>query len=214
MEVHVRVSAALVCFAIVEGLMESLVDVPVKRIFQWLYRLYGVRNKVSLGSHIHVGVGSVLASYNGLTVGDNTYISKYCTIECDGAIGSDVMLANNVGLIGRYDHDFHVVGKTIRKSPWIGDSDYSGPGKGLKIIVGDDVWVGYGAVVLSGVTIGRGAIIAAGSVVTKDVDAYAIVAGNPARQHGVRFTPEEIVEHERWLAKRENYAVEAIGAGQ
>ena len=133
-----------------------------------------------------------------------TYIGKYCTVECDGEIGKDVMLGNNVGLIGRYDHDFRIIGKSIRNAPWIGDPDYIGPGKGLKIIVGDDVWIGYGSVVLSGVSIGRGAIVAAGAVVTKDVNAYAVVAGNPARQVAVRFSPGEIVEHERSLAMKED----------
>ena len=49
------------------------------------------------------------------------------------------------------------------------------------IIVQDDVWIGYGATILSGLTIGQGAVIAAGSVVTKDVTPYSVVAGVPAR---------------------------------
>lgn len=51
-----------------------------------------------------------------------------------------------------------------------------------KIVVGDDVWIGAGAIILNGVTIGTGAVIGAGSVVTKDVAPYTIVAGNPARK--------------------------------
>jgi len=54
------------------------------------------------------------------------------------------------------------------------------------ITIGDDVWVGAGAVILPGVTIGRGAVVGAGSVVTKDVAPYAICAGNPARVLRVR----------------------------
>jgi acetyltransferase-like isoleucine patch superfamily enzyme len=183
---------------------------PMKRAWQWLYGFYGVRKKVSLGRNVHIGIGSILDSYNGLTVGDDTYIGKFCTVECDGQIGSGVMLGNCVGLIGRYDHDFRVVGKTIRRSPWIGDADYAGPGKGLKVIVGDDVWVGYGSIVLSGVTIGRGAIVAAGSVVTRDVEPYSIVAGNPARKRGDRFTAGEVVEHEWSLAQHED--TDVVGA--
>jgi acetyltransferase-like isoleucine patch superfamily enzyme len=153
---------------------------------------------------VHIGIGSILDSCNGLTVGDDTYIGKFCTVECDGQIGSGVMLGNCVGLIGRYDHDFRTIGKTIRQSPWIGDPDYNGPGKGLKVVVGDDVWIGYGSIVLSGVSIGRGAIVAAGSVVTKDVEPYAIVAGNPARKRADRFAGSEIVEHEWSLAQQES----------
>ena len=57
---------------------------------------------------------------------------------------------------------------------------------GGDVVVGDKVWIGYRAVVLPGVTIGEGAVIGACAVVTKDVEAYAIVAGNPARTIGER----------------------------
>jgi acetyltransferase-like isoleucine patch superfamily enzyme len=60
--------------------------------------------------------------------------------------------------------------------------------------IGNDVWIGYGAIVLGGVTIGDGAIIAAGSVVTKDVEAYSIYGGNPAKKITERFENNEIKE--------------------
>ncbi|WP_281015799.1 MULTISPECIES: CatB-related O-acetyltransferase [unclassified Mesorhizobium] len=60
------------------------------------------------------------------------------------------------------------------------------------IIVGNDVWIGTRATILSGVTIGDGAVVAAGSVVSKDVPPYAIVAGNPARFVKYRFSEEVI----------------------
>ncbi len=60
------------------------------------------------------------------------------------------------------------------------------------IIVGNDVWIGYGAVILSGVTVGDGAIIGARAVVTKDVPPYTIVGGVPARQIRKRFDEETI----------------------
>jgi acetyltransferase-like isoleucine patch superfamily enzyme len=65
-------------------------------------------------------------------------------------------------------------------------------------VIGDDVWVGYGAIILSGVTIGEGSIIAAGSLVTKDVEPYSVYAGVPARRMGDRFsTVEDREEHIR-----------------
>lgn len=168
----------------------------IKRLWQKIYHLYAIRKNVENGPNVHIGIGSILWAPRRLSVGNNVYIGKYCTVECDGIIGDNVMLANHVGLIGRYDHDYSCVGKPIRQTPWIGDHDYTGPGRNLQIVVGDDVWVGFGAVVLTGVTIGRGAIVAAGSVVTKDVEPYAIVAGNPARRVAQRFTENEIRQHE------------------
>ena len=58
------------------------------------------------------------------------------------------------------------------------------------VVIGNDVWLGLGSIILSGVTVGDGAVVGAGSVVTKDVPSFAIVAGNPARVIRYRFTPE------------------------
>jgi hypothetical protein len=68
------------------------------------------------------------------------------------------------------------------------------------IVVGHDVWIGYGAMVLSGVRIGNGAVIGARAVVASDVRPYAIVAGNPAQEVGRRFSDEQIeaLERIRW----------------
>lgn len=60
------------------------------------------------------------------------------------------------------------------------------------VVIGNDVWIGRGAAILSGVKIGNGAVIGAYSVVTKDVPAYSIVFGNPAKLLMKRFTPEQI----------------------
>jgi virginiamycin A acetyltransferase len=59
-------------------------------------------------------------------------------------------------------------------------------------VVGNDVWLGRGATILPGVTIGDGAVVAARSVVTKDVQPYEIVAGNPARAVRTRFEPDDV----------------------
>ena len=64
------------------------------------------------------------------------------------------------------------------------------------VIIEEDVWIASNVTILAGVTIGRGAVIGSGSVVRKNVPPYAVVAGNPAKVVGFKFTPEEIVVHE------------------
>ena len=66
------------------------------------------------------------------------------------------------------------------------------PSSGGDVIIGSDVWIGYGATILSGVNIGHGAVIAARSVVTRDVPPYTIVGGNPAKYIKSRFSEEQI----------------------
>ncbi|MFC7338107.1 acyltransferase [Haloferula chungangensis] len=58
--------------------------------------------------------------------------------------------------------------------------------RGGAVVIGDRAWIGYRAMVLPGVTIGEGAVVGAGAVVTRDVEAYSIVAGNPAKKIGER----------------------------
>jgi phosphonate metabolism protein (transferase hexapeptide repeat family) len=68
-----------------------------------------------------------------------------------------------------------------------------------RVILGNDVWIGHGAIVLPGRRIGDGAVVAAGAIVTKDVPAYAIVGGNPARVIKARF-PEAVAQRLARLA--------------
>jgi len=73
----------------------------------------------------------------------------------------------------------------------------------IKTIVGDDVWIGERALIKAGVKIGVGAVIGMGAVVTKDVEAYSIVAGNPARHIRYRFdgvVREGLLKSEWWKA--------------
>jgi acetyltransferase-like isoleucine patch superfamily enzyme len=150
----------------------------IKRLWQAAYRLYAVRGQVRLGRGLHLGLGTIVDATRSLSIGNDVYIGKGCTVEVDGRIGNGVLIANRVGLVGRNDHDYRAVGYPMRRCPWIGDDHFDETLRS-ELIVEDDVWIGYGAVVLSGVTVGRGAIVAAGSVVAHDVDPYAIVAGFP-----------------------------------
>lgn len=65
------------------------------------------------------------------------------------------------------------------------------------VIIEDSVWIASNVTILSGVTVGRGAILGAGCVCRKNIPPYAIVVGNPAKVVGFKFTPEEVIEHEK-----------------
>ncbi len=173
----------------------------IHSIWMAVKRLVSVRENVSVGQRFHVGFGSIISATKHLKIGDDVYVGKYCTIQCDGEIGRGTLIANNVGIIGRRDHDFRQVGTVISRAAWIGTDANLQNDPMNEIRIGEDVWIGYGAIIFSGVTIGRGAIVSAGSVVKHDVGAYDIVSGNPAVPMARRFPDDEtIAAHERGIA--------------
>lgn len=156
-----------------------------------------------MGSNFHAGKGVRLWAKSKLVIGHNFYIGRYSQIECDAQIGNDVILGNYVALVGRYDHHYQQIGTPTRMASQIRDADYSWKGLGSMVVIGDDVWIGYGAIILSGVVIGEGSIVAAGSVVVKDVDPYSIVGGNPARKIADRFERNcDVSSHKQILLER------------
>lgn len=106
-----------------------------------------------------------------LTIGDNSGIGERSVINGPIIIGKNVMIGPEVMVysvnhrIDRVDIPMCKQGHTERKT----------------ILIGDDVWIGARAIILPGISIGDGAVIGAGAVVTKNVEAYAVVGGNPAR---------------------------------
>lgn len=163
--------------------------------------MYAVRANVALDDDVHIGPGTVLWAPTRLHVGTNVYIGKYCTIEVDGSIGRDTLIANSVGIVGRRDHDKDQIGVPIRSARWVGEAD--AVDLRAPVTIARDVWIGYGAIILAPVDVGRGAIVAAGAVVVRDIPPYAIVAGNPARIIGQRFGPATQRRHEALLHQNE-----------
>jgi acetyltransferase-like isoleucine patch superfamily enzyme len=163
-----------------------------KRLKTYLF----VTGPVRVGARFHIGILSYVSSPRELVIGDDVYIGKFCSIQCNGRIGDGVLIANNVGVVGRRDHDHKAIGLSIRLAPWVGDTPRLAADPANTVDIGPDVWIGFGAIVVSGVKIGRGAVIAAGAVITQDVAPYDIVAGNPARTVGHRFNDAQIAEHE------------------
>ena len=119
-----------------------------------------------------------------LLVGDNVYIGDDCIISCleHIKIGEYVMLAHGVQI---FDNDSHQLDASMREQDFRTLSGRSPiprqPVAKAPIIIGDRVWIGFNTAIMKAVTIGEGAIIGAMSVVTKDIPAWTLVAGNPAK---------------------------------
>ena len=101
-------------------------------------------------------------------------------------IGNFVSIAQNVTFILDAEHHLDHISTYPFRVKMLKECKYEAFSKG-NIVVDDDVWRGYGAIIMSGVHIGQGAVIAAGAVVTKDVEPYAIVGGMPAKRIRYRF---------------------------
>ncbi|MBE5917926.1 MAG: CatB-related O-acetyltransferase [Pseudobutyrivibrio ruminis] len=152
-------------------------------------RLYYLKLKWKKRNKHNFTSPGVYFDINKVKVGNYTYgYINAITYPCEGSgleIGNFCSIGGDVTFIlgGEHRLDFlttyPVMEKILRKKV---DTLSKG-----KVIVDDDVWIGHGATVLSGVHIMRGAVVAAGAVVTKDVPPYAIVAGVPAKIIKYRF---------------------------
>lgn len=174
----------------------------ILKLKKWIYRQISVGKNVVLGRDVHIGPFSVISASVKLEIGDNTYVGKFCTVQVNGKIGRGVLIANSVGIVGRRDHQYRPAGTIIREASWVGSDKNRAESSANSINIGDDVWIGYGSTILSGIKIGNGAVISAGSVVRKDVAPYAIMSGNPAVQVARRFEAQEIELHEIMLKNR------------
>ena len=120
--------------------------------------------------------------------GDRLKIGKFCSIACGAKFlftsGNHSMQSLSTYTFPIFYEEWGLDAKDIR-SAWDNKGD---------ITIGNDFWIGYEAVILSGVTIGDGAIVGARAVVTKDVPPYTIVAGVPARPIRKRFDEETIAK--------------------
>ena len=152
-----------------------------------LWYNYIVWRRYKIGKRFHCGRGVFLWARNEISIGDDFYIGKYSIIETNCRIGNGVIIANHVGVIGRYDHCYQQIGLPVRLATSIRDKSYDWKGENEMTFIGNDIWIGFGAIILSGVSIADGCIIAAGAVVTKDTEPYAIYAGVPAKKISNRF---------------------------
>ena len=125
----------------------------------------------------YVGADSLIEDYSTINnavgdviIGDRSLIGLGNTIIGPVIIGNDVMLAQNVGVSG-LNHGYEDVDVPISRQQCTTAT----------IVIEDESWIGANTVITSGIHIGKHAVVAAGSVVTKDIPPYTVVAGNPAR---------------------------------
>ncbi|AWM34906.1 acyltransferase [Hymenobacter nivis] len=140
---------------------------------------------ITIGEGTHVrGILSVFNYGGKIEIGKNCYIGDNSRIWSADSIkiGDNVLISHNVNIIDSNSHELYSVERAERytellKCHW----KEKGNIVTAPIVIEDYAWINFNAVILKGIRIGKGAIIAAGSVVTKDVPNYAIVAGNPAK---------------------------------
>jgi acetyltransferase-like isoleucine patch superfamily enzyme len=132
--------------------VDGVVEIAAKCELNQGVELNAFGGSIRIGRRVWLGPYVVIYGHGGVEIGESTLVSMHCTI-----------LSSN--------HAIPAMGTLIRDVP-----DELRP-----TTIGRDVWIGANTVILGGVTIGDGAVVAAGAVVTKDVEAGAIVAGVPAR---------------------------------
>lgn len=162
-------------------LRKSIMSYFIKK--KW--RKANVHNKTHLISVEHLNSVKVgKCTYGSIDIIKSDDVSKL-------SIGNYCSIAEKVKFVLGADHPLNYVSTYPFKALILKSQRYEAVSKG-NIIVDDDVWIGYGATILSGVHIHQGAVIAAGAVVTKDVPPYAIVGGVPSKVIRYRFERELI----------------------
>ncbi len=132
--------------------------------------VYDSPGSIKIGADCYLGDHSRIWAAAGITIGDRVLISHSVNIQDNNG--------HPISASDRHRQTIEILlGSPVRL-----------PGVAMApIVIEDDVWIGFNAIIMKGVKIGKGAIIAAGSVVWKDVPQYAIMVGSPARQIGTAF---------------------------
>lgn len=172
--------------------MKNNLKKKVRSFGRKLKRIYFIKRYSLKNVHQTFYIGGKGLISSDLIADAYAFVGPNCTIYPNVTIGAYTMLANNVSIIGG-DHDYSKAGV-----PMI----FSNRGIIKRTIIGADVWIGAHSIVMTGVNIGDGAIIAAGSVVTKDLEAYSIYGGVPVRKIKNRFpSTDELEAHKIMLSK-------------
>ena len=135
-------------------------------------------SNVKIGEYSRIGL---LCSVVNTTVGRFSVISRNCIVNL-AQHPTNYLSTNSI---------FYKQGSWGFHDDWIGEVKFKNR---QHVTIGNDVWIGINCSIMGGISIGDGAIIATGSIVTKDVPPYAVVAGNPAQIIKYRFSDEKIKE--------------------
>lgn len=143
------------------------IGLPIRKLRRYVVtRLFK-----STGQNVNINKGVYFGNGSNITIGNNSSIEVACQIANDTTIGNDVMIAPEV-IIFSVGHETSDTSIPMREQ---------GNTQPRPVSIGNDVWIGQRAIILPGVTIGNGAIVAAGAIVTKNVDDFHVVGGNPAK---------------------------------
>lgn len=167
-------------------------SVVIQTTFHMRQDVMGRQNRLTIAKDCIIGGSFIFESSEGyVTIGEHTFIGGSTFIS-----RSSITIGNNVTIAWGatfYDHDSHSLDYKERRKDISDELDDIRNGrnfianknwnvvKSKPIKICDDAWIGMNCIILKGVTIGEGAIVGAGSVVTKDVPAWTVVAGNPAK---------------------------------
>ncbi len=166
-----------------------------------------IGNRVEL-SNVRMGFSSYIGPYSRIS---NTKIGRYtCIAGLETANGRHPVKGENISIhpafyskLAQYGYSYEDI--TSFEEILLADKE-----KGYNIVIGNDVWIGKGVMITDGVTVGDGAVIGARSLLTCDVEPYAIYAGTPAKKIGMRFdeeTAKKLLEL-RWWDKEEAWIAE------
>ena len=143
---------------------EIISNIPFHSVRLSFYRII---HKTQIGRDSSIGLHCKLRSTNKIRIGNNVAINQGCYLDGRGGL----IIGNNVN-----------IGRNV--SIYTASHDYNSPGFDYlekSVFIESNAWIASNAILLPGIKIGEGAVIAAGSVVTKDVDAYTVVGGNPTK---------------------------------
>ena len=170
---------------------------PARQLIQRYKVFSSVGRNVEHAPDLRVGRRCSISAPHRLVIGRSVSVGPGSIIQVDGYIGDFCMIGQGVQVVGRDDHATDEVGMPFLYSTYVADRDATARDA---VTFERDTWFGGGSIVMSGVTVGRGSLVGAGSVVTRDVPPFTIVAGHPAQVVRRRFaTSEAEAAHDRLL---------------